>query len=83
MNDVKKLKIAFALIAVISAIIIAMPNTISLFGGQHGWYGLGPVGSDVPCEKCHGDIVAEMNSVWDLIWVKQGLEEWNVNTVIE
>ena len=60
MKDVKKLKIAFAIIAVISAIIIAMPNTISLFGGQHGWYGLGPVGSDVPCEKCHGDIVAEM-----------------------
>ena len=54
----KNLKRVFAVMAIVSAIIIAMPNTISLFGGQHGWYDK----ESLPCQKCHADIAAELKS---------------------
>jgi hypothetical protein len=33
-----------------------MANTSSILSGQHSFYDIDPVGSQVPCEKCHGDI---------------------------
>jgi len=49
-------------IAVVAIGIFALPNTVSMFGGQHNWYDLSAAGNDVPCEKCHGDVADEMAS---------------------
>ncbi|OFV66647.1 MAG: multiheme cyctochrome [Candidatus Syntrophoarchaeum butanivorans] len=49
--------------AIIALGIFALPQTAALFSGQHSWYNLGTGGNDLPCEKCHGDIAAEMNSL--------------------
>ncbi len=46
-------------IAVLAVGIFALPSTISMFGGQHNWYDLGPDGNQVPCIKCHGDVYDE------------------------
>lgn len=56
------LKRMFLVIAVVSAIAVAMTHTVTLFSGQHSWYNLSGKGSDVPCLKCHADIGAEMNT---------------------
>ncbi|MDY6965991.1 MAG: hypothetical protein SVM80_08500 [Halobacteriota archaeon] len=56
------LKFVFGILAIISAIIIAMPGTVSIFGGQHQWYDLKPAGNQVPCQKCHADIAEELAS---------------------
>ncbi|MGB2841768.1 MAG: hypothetical protein WBC40_04740 [Halobacteriota archaeon] len=48
-------------IAVVAIGTFALPNTVSLFSGQHTWYDLSGQGNDVPCEKCHADIAAEMD----------------------
>ncbi|NQE45753.1 hypothetical protein C5S31_07015 [ANME-1 cluster archaeon GoMg2] len=58
-------KIAFVLIAVIAIGIFALPSTVSLFSGQHSWYDLTDYSTGhttVPCEKCHADIAAEMET---------------------
>ena len=49
-------------IAVVAVGIFALPSTVSLFSGQHTWYGLGDPGNQIPCEKCHQDIQDEMTS---------------------
>ncbi len=49
-------------VAVVAIGTFALPSTVSLFSGQHTWYDLGAKGNDVPCEKCHADIEAEMNA---------------------
>jgi len=54
-------KIALLAIAVVAIGIFALPSTVSLFSGQHSWYGLDDPGSQVPCMKCHGDIQDEMD----------------------
>lgn len=48
--------------AVLAIGIFVLPNTISLFAGQHVWYDLTPDGNNVPCEKCHADIMDELIS---------------------
>jgi hypothetical protein len=40
---------------------LVLPNTVSLFAGQHYWYNLSATGNQVPCEKCHADIFEELN----------------------
>ena len=55
--------IALLAIAVVAIGTFALPSTVSLFSGQHTWYDLGAKGNDVPCEKCHADIAAEMEHV--------------------
>jgi hypothetical protein len=58
-TTLKKMLLFFALL---SAITVAMPSTISLFGGQHTWYNMqdlrgieaSPDEWDrTPCWKCH------------------------------
>lgn len=55
-------------IAVVAIGTFALPNTVSLFSGQHTWYDLsasvgGTSGvNNVPCEKCHADVAGEMTS---------------------
>jgi len=58
MINIKKMLLA---IAIVSAVVVVMSQTVTLFSGQHGWYNLSESGSNVPCEKCHADIRAEMN----------------------
>ncbi|MGB2841767.1 MAG: cytochrome c3 family protein [Halobacteriota archaeon] len=53
---------ALMAIAVVAMGTFALPNTVSLFSGQHTWYDLGAKGNDVPCEKCHADIAEEMDA---------------------
>jgi len=52
-------KLVLVTIAVVAIGIFALPSTISMFGGQHNWYDLGPTGNQVPCIKCHGDVYDE------------------------
>ncbi len=54
----------FLLITIILAAtgLVVLPNTVSLFAGQHYWYNLSGTGNDVPCEKCHADIAEEMDA---------------------
>ena len=47
-------------IAVIAIGIFMLPQTISMFAGQHSWYD--PKGRDIPCEKCHFLEMAELAS---------------------
>ena len=49
------------ILAITSVISFTMAQTASIFAGQHVWYNLSANGSDVPCEKCHADVAAEMN----------------------
>jgi hypothetical protein len=58
MNDLRK---TLLFIALVSAIIVALTHSVSLFGGEHTWYNLEPVGSDIPCSKCHADISEELS----------------------
>lgn len=39
-----------------------IPNTLSFFGGQHNFYNIDPIGSQVPCIKCHGDVRLELHT---------------------
>lgn len=54
------LKQMFLIIAVLSAVAVAMTHTVTLFSGQHSWYNLSGSGSNVPCLKCHEDIGDEL-----------------------
>ncbi len=40
--------------------VLILPNTVSLFAGQHYWYNLSGSGNDVPCVKCHADVYEEL-----------------------
>jgi hypothetical protein len=55
-------KLVLVTIAVVAIGIFALPSTISMFGGQHNWYDLGPAGNQVPCIKCHGDVYDEFTA---------------------
>ena len=55
-------KLVLFAIAVVGIGLFALPSTVSLFSGQHTWYGLNDSGNQVPCEKCHADINDEMVS---------------------
>ena len=54
-------RLAVMLIAVVAVGLIALPNTVSLFAGQHYWYAVNDTGNNVPCEKCHADVFEELN----------------------
>ncbi len=59
MNDRGMTLLAIVVVAIGT---FALPNTVSLFSGQHTWYDLSGEWNDVPCEKCHADIAEEMES---------------------
>ncbi len=40
--------------------VIVLPNTVSLFAGEHYWYNLSGTGNNVPCVKCHADVYEEL-----------------------
>ncbi|AEA46121.1 hypothetical protein [Archaeoglobus veneficus] len=58
-------KLAVISCTLMAVSLIVLPQTVSLFVGQHMWYKLDGgyrISTDVPCEKCHADIVDEMES---------------------
>ncbi len=48
-------------IAVLVVGIFALPTTISLFSGQHTWYGISG-DNQLPCRKCHADVYDELQA---------------------
>ena len=61
---------ALLLIIAFTALGIAvLPQTVSMFAGQHYWYNLSSspgeedFGGQVPCEKCHADVADEMSQL--------------------
>ncbi len=50
------------LLAVIVAAtgLVVLPNTVSLFAGQHYWYNISGPGNQIPCQKCHADVFEEL-----------------------
>lgn len=65
------------LIGILTIGVIALPETFSLFSGQHDWYDTIKNGNQVPCEKCHADIVGELsqpgkvNRIHKVMWCDQ------------
>jgi hypothetical protein len=53
-------KVVLVLIAMVGTGIFALPQTMALFAGQHSFYNIDPTGNQVPCQKCHGDVQAEL-----------------------
>lgn len=39
-----------------------IPNTVSLLTGTHSYYNIDAVGSQIPCQKCHGDVELEIHT---------------------
>lgn len=56
----KIFEIFILLLAVVGLGIIVLPETYSLFSGQHDFYDTTTSGI-IPCEKCHSDITAELS----------------------
>ena len=65
---------AVILIALLALGVLVLPNTVSLFAGQHYWYNLSADGNQVPCQKCHADVFEELNnSVFHTHWGTSGV----------
>ena len=56
------MKLMWVLIALGGISIWLIPNTLSLFSGGHSFYNIDPVGNQVSCNKCHGDIAMEIHT---------------------
>jgi len=53
-------------VAIMAIGLIALPQTLALFAGQHNFYNTGggsslSNGNQIPCEKCHADIAIELD----------------------
>ena len=55
-------KFTLAIIALVGIGVFALPSTMSLFAGQHSFYNIDATGNQIPCQKCHGDVKAELSS---------------------
>ena len=53
-------KIVLLFITVLAVGTLVMPQTVSLFAGQHWWYNISGNGNQVPCQKCHADVYEEL-----------------------
>jgi len=58
MGNIAKIILLLTVIAAISTLV--MPETVSLFAGQHWWYNISGTGNQVPCQKCHADVYEEL-----------------------
>ena len=59
-NEMKGGKLGLIVFIMVTGFAIALPNTVTLFAGQHYWYNLSTSNNDVPCQKCHADILEEL-----------------------
>jgi len=53
-------------ISIVAIGLVALPQSLALFSGQHNWYDTGAADlpeddKAIPCQKCHGDIQAELD----------------------
>ncbi len=51
-------------IAVAAVGLVALPQTLALFAGQHNFYDTTTMGAStvqIPCEKCHADVFQELS----------------------
>jgi len=55
-------KFTLSIIALVGIGVFALPSTMSLFAGQHSFYNIDETGNQIPCQKCHGDIQAELSA---------------------
>ncbi len=49
-------------IGILAVGLLALPQTLALFVGQHNWYDTTTAENGVPCAKCHADVVQEINA---------------------
>jgi len=56
------MKLIWVLFALGGISLWLIPNILSFFSGQHSFYNIEPIGSQVPCKKCHGDIELEIHT---------------------
>jgi hypothetical protein len=56
------MKLLWVLFALAGISLWYIPNTLSLFSGQHSYYNINANGSQVPCQKCHGDVQMEIHT---------------------
>ena len=58
----RSIRLIIITISLLTAGLIVLPETVSVFLGKHNWYNLdASPASDVPCQKCHADIYEELN----------------------
>ncbi len=57
-----EMKIMWVFIALTGISLWFIPDTLSHFSGGHSFYNIDPNGSQVPCNKCHGDIQMEIHT---------------------
>lgn len=55
-------KTAMILIALIGVGLYALPQTASLFSGQHSFVNVDATGNQIECTKCHSDVQVELSS---------------------
>lgn len=48
-------------IAIAAVGLVALPQTLALFAGQHNFYDTMTPTNGVPCEKCHADVFSELS----------------------
>lgn len=66
------LKIILLFVAVFAIGTVVLPETVSMFAGQHNFYDTIPSGNGVPCEKCHADINVELSQPGSVNTVHKG-----------
>jgi len=49
-------------IGILAVGLVALPQTLALFQGQHNWYDTTTSINGIPCAKCHPDVVSEIQS---------------------
>lgn len=62
MYNGKYMKIIWVILALLGMLLWYIPGTISLFSGQHSYYNINANGSQIPCQKCHGDVSVELHT---------------------
>jgi len=55
------LKLALILGIILGLGLYVIPQTVSLFAGQHNWYNISAEGNQIPCQKCHADVRDELS----------------------
>ncbi|NJD51803.1 MAG: hypothetical protein FIB07_02945 [Candidatus Methanoperedens sp.] len=67
-KDVKNMtnKLVILGIAILAIGLVALPETLALFAGQHNWYDVDKTNTTdmgVPCAKCHADVQQQMDAM--------------------
>ncbi len=55
-------KILLIGIGILAVGLVALPQTLALFVGQHNWYDTNTPANGVPCAKCHADVLQEIQT---------------------